>query len=257
MLDPMFKIFILKSLKELLGKVGITGDTMIGDLKFPDNVGTQYGTGTDMEIIYDGTQGIIDTSLVAPSDLLLKCGAGKTFVLDSGVYDDWVLTGIVLDGTGASAPDIVTTANGMKYRSFDGNNTTEQLFGTQELLHDWEEESAIEVHAHIKPSTTATGKIRFEFSWNIAKKDTVTNVATWDNTDSDFIEITTNNQYFHKYISICTMTMTGYHIGDIIEFRLRRVPTDTDDTYPNDVYLIDLGFHYKKDTLGSRTTTGK
>ena len=40
--------------------VQLTGDTMDGNIIFPDNIKALFGTGSDMEMYYDGSKGIID-----------------------------------------------------------------------------------------------------------------------------------------------------------------------------------------------------
>ncbi len=43
----------------------LTGGTMDGDVIFPDNIKALFGTGSDMEMYYDGSKGIIDNRLGA------------------------------------------------------------------------------------------------------------------------------------------------------------------------------------------------
>jgi len=83
-----------------LGDVNIKGYCKI----LSDTEVVTLGAGSDMSVGYDGTKGNIRTDLVAPSDLNVDCGAGKTIVLESSVWDDFPPVPIINSRLGSSPP---------------------------------------------------------------------------------------------------------------------------------------------------------
>ena len=77
----------------------LTGGTMDGNIIFPDNIKALFGTGSDMEMYYDGSKGIIDNragamQIRSASELSLMKGSSETmatFIPDGAVtlnYDN-------------------------------------------------------------------------------------------------------------------------------------------------------------------------
>lgn len=157
-------------------------------------------------------------------------------------------------GTGASAPDnVAISSTSILVKAFDGNVTTEQLYGAVELLHGYKEGTDISPHIHWLPTTNGTGNVRWQLEYVISDHDnpalvssttiTVDSSATgiaWKETVSEFPDI----------------SGTNLKIGNQFAFRLFRVPTAPDD-YPSDAAVLTVGIHYQQNTLGSATEFDK
>lgn len=167
------------------------------------------------------------------------------------VYKDINIGSINL-GMGASAPDLVAyNGTSIVMRAFDGNVTTEQLYGSTELQHDYKEGTDIVAHIHWCPTDTGTGNVIWYMDYVILENSVASAVTpisvtvpasgvAWKETRAD----------------IDTISGAGLKIGAQIAFRLYRVPTGS-DTYAGDAMVFTIGFHYQIDTIGSRGITDK
>jgi len=207
----------------------------------------------DVWIYYDWTDAIIDTWLVAPSDLIIDCGIEKTLELEEWVYMDENFDPII--GRWANAPDLINlNSTSIKIAAFNGAATLEEVSSHKELNHNYQEWTDLSFHIHRAPTTTGTGNVKWfleyyitDGNWPTVKATgtiTVTSAASgtaWDTTIGSF----------------WTITWTSFTIWDQVSLRLYRDPTDAEDTYWADAVVKTFGYHYKVDTMGSRQLTSK
>lgn len=174
-------------------------------------------------------------------------------------YRDEYTSGDWTTPSGSSAPDTVSITIGgfvTTVTAFDGNTTTEVKSNEFEIAHDLPIDAInsgmlkIEAHAHCSPSTNNAGNVKWHFEW-IYKP---VNAAPISMTTLTFIvEVAANQQYWHLLGGVeLPIPAGGYHIGDIIKFNIKRIPTDGDDTYANDIYLDKVALHVPTDGNGSR-----
>jgi hypothetical protein len=223
---------------------------------FPDSEPLYFGTGVDMSIDYDGSVGNIKTDLVAASDLHIDCGTAKTVVLDIPVYKDANVGALILS-TGGTAPGVVQwldndgDATGIYTVGFaDG----EQGSGCIEIPHDYQEGTDLVFHLHygINDAPTGTDKIRFDLIYNVQRDgQTFADSTTVDSTD-----VSVDTQYMTGRIDFAAITGTNFKIGDQFNFTIKRT-TAVGDAFAGEVLVQSVGFHYKIDTLGSRSITAK
>lgn len=230
-------------------RIGASGHLIALD----DNVQTRFGAGSDASITYDGTDMVIDSSLVAASDINITCGSQKTVELQNTVYEDENVGGISL-GKGASAPDLVSIgATSIRTYAFDGNAITEELEGCMEVPHSYKEGTDLVFHVHWMPTTNAAGNVKWQLEYE------------WENFGGTFGGSTTisvvdaagGTAWVEQRVNIGTISGSGKTIGSQFVFRLFRDPTDGSDTYGDDAAILTVGFHYERNTLGSRQITSK
>lgn len=175
------------------------------------------------------------------------------FVGAATVWDD-VNVGSVSLGAAASAPDPVQIASsGIYVKGFDGNVTAEQLFGEMELPHDYLEESDFVPHVHWMPSSTAVGTVMWQMTYLCAGDGDTDSAGTTITVLADAPGVA----YKRQRADFGTVSGAGHAIGDQFTFRLFRVPTEDEDSYPDDALVETIGIHYQKDTCGSRQITTK
>lgn len=174
-------------------------------------------------------------------------------------YRDEYVAGNWVSASGAAAPDAVAyTIGGIPYTllSFDGGNTEERVANSFEIPHDVALDELnsstlnLEWHIHFMPSTTSSGVVKWFFDYCYIPP----NLSPISQTSLNLTHtITSNQQYFHfiKGVSI-PKPPSGYHIGGIILFNLRRTPSDTSDTYSGDAILIKTALHVPINDFGSR-----
>jgi hypothetical protein len=220
-------------------------------------VGLKLGAALDMSVYYDGTNGNIDTDLVAPSDLTIDCGTAKTLVLEVPVYQDANLAGAVLAGNPGVTPgkdafvDEAGLATGIFTYSFAED---EGVHGSMEIPHDYKEGTNLVFHVHWQgiAAPTGTDNVQWRLIYTIARDGTTLDAAVpVDSADTPFA-----TRYQFKRTDIATITGTNIKIGDQLLFSLLRVLA-TGDAYAGDALLATAGIHYQVDTLGSRTISAK
>lgn len=170
------------------------------------------------------------------------------------VFKDISLSGLAFSPAGAAAPDLINFVNAnLQIYAFDGGVTTERLYITTEMNHDYKEGSDLEVHVHWTPTNTGTGDVYWQlyYSWQSANgtfgtpqliaSTSAARGTAWQNT----------------YGTFGTISGAGQTINSQLVLQLFRIPTATEDTYTGDAALIALGLHYEIDALGSRERTSK
>jgi hypothetical protein len=230
---------------------------------FPDSEPLLFGTGSDMDIYYNGTDGYIRTDLVAASDLHVDCGTDKTIVLDETVWDD-MLPYSINPGTGLSAmssEDYGTTGFKFNYFKNDSSANEEiQLFF--QFSHSYKTSTDIYFHLHVIPSQNGAGgnedvEFAIEYQW-IPINGTYS--TTTNTTDSQVFRVGATDSNKHKIFSWDVIADSAQGISSDLMIRVRRLTKTADrvnDNYTGKVYLRFADVHFEKDTIGSRQETAK
>lgn len=160
-------------------------------------------------------------------------------------------------GAAASAPDLIQVRGGMLFmRGFDGNSTTEQLFGTLELDHMWKEGSVIKPHVHWMATTAASGNVVWRLTWAVT--DPTLPVLSAEQAIYSQ-PAAAAGEWKTVFTALPDIALSAYHIGAQLTYRLWRYPNNPDglDTYPDDAVVETFGFHIEQDTIGSREVAHK
>lgn len=159
-------------------------------------------------------------------------------------WDDIIIYPTAL-GTGASAPDLVAfgPSGNLKAYGFDGNATSEQLYGSFEIPHNYLENSNIRPHIHWAPSTAGSGTVKWYLEYSITYPNGSFLAPTTISLTQD-----AGGVWKHS-VAEFNGVFSASKIGSICMFRLYRNPAD--DTYTGDAILLSLGFHYQLDGNGS------
>ena len=181
-------------------------------------------------------------------------------------YRDEYVGGVWLNAAGAAAPDLVQYTIGgvgMSLYSFDGNNTEERISNIFEQAHDVaiDELNAlvefIEAHLHCMPSTNNSGVAEMFLDFCYAGVNATPTTRT---SLKATITIPANSQYKHFIVSFkdalnnarLPKPASGFGIGNLMLFTLRRTPSGTGDTYPGDLILLKAALHVPTNDYGSR-----
>lgn len=244
------------------GTRALTGDWDAGDFNITvsaDNKNVQLGAGTDMKVGYDGTDGYVDTSLVAPSDLNLTCGANKTLELQNVVYDDLRITAGSFDRPGTSDPAMVVYApGGGAVSTYLPEFQVDDIVSfVVQLPHGYKTGQDIKVHVHWTPGangvTESGNKVGWKVDW------------TWANIGGAFGAMATADcsdacngvDHEHNMSPEVTITGSGKSISSMLICNLKRTDTGTDDTWVGAAsgqlpMVLEVDFHFPIDTIGSR-----
>lgn len=216
-----------------------------------DSLYHYFGGGDDMSIYYNGTNGYINTSLVAASDLYVSCGTDKTLVLTESVWEDIqfaVSTGKV---PAANYPDYDTFTTNTKEYKFDVDDYID--LAANECPHWWKEGTTVYPHLHTTLNgANSTGSNRYvKFTLYIAyAKDN----AVWTETTSTVeITIPTGTADMTNLFGTGTsVSLAGQTIGTQIKVRVKRIAATAGTEYANHIFVTQCGIHAEKDTMGSR-----
>ena len=167
-----------------------------------------------------------------------------------GQWNDFNFGGSSLGQLGAANPDAITLfgSGGIKGYAFNGNATTEELHGSGELLHGYEEGQNLYVHAHWMPVDTDAGNVLWQFEYSIANVGEVFPAPTILSTP----DAASGVVWTHQIIGLGIIAGLGLKINAQIMFRFFRDPTEGLDTYGSDAALIGVGIHTKFNSGGSR-----
>ena len=132
-----------------------------------------------------------------------------------------------------------------------------------ELLHDWKEGTAIELHVHwatggLNDATVRGVKWEIEYSWanKLGQGGTMV-FATSGPSSAETSIAAAEPALTHKYTSVVSFTPTGGKIGMYLLMRLKRIASVTNIAPAANPFGLAVGVHYEQDTLGSRTQVGK
>jgi hypothetical protein len=128
--------------------------------------------------------------------------------------------------------------------------TAESVYFNAEIHHDWLVGDPIECHVHWVPLTTNTGDV----AWKIAFMRTDIN-GTFSFTAGDTLSVRqagSGTAYKHQLANFGSVTMSGItNASAVISGVLIRDGDLNSDGYTGDAALLDIGFHYRKNTMGS------
>jgi hypothetical protein len=164
------------------------------------------------------------------------------------LWDDIIIMPESL-GSGASSPDLTTFSGTILAYAFDGNVTSEQLYGGFEIPHTYKEGTTLRPHIHWSPSNANAGNVKWKLDYVICDKNTggFTSPAT-----ISAIQETGSQSLKNNVVEFDIISGTDIRIGCIVKFRLYRDPTDVNDTYASDAFLLSLGIHHEVNSDGSR-----
>jgi hypothetical protein len=220
------------------------------------------GAGSNMSMYYNGTNGYIETNLVAASDLRITTGTAKTLVLDTVVYDDLKIPLGSLVMPGVSDPSLVAynvNGGGIDTYLYEFEKNDIASF-TVQLPHSYKEGENITAHIHWTPGARGDEENGATVGW---KMD-----YSWANIDGTFNTMATLNlsdacdgtDHKHQITPSGTITGTSKTISSMLICNVKRTDTGSDDTWAGTTsgelpMLLEIDFHFPIERIGSRTTT--
>jgi hypothetical protein len=220
------------------------------DILLPDNESVILGTGGDMKIYYDGTDGYIATDIVAASDLKIDCGSQKTVELQTTVWNDLVVSMSSVRLPAANPPTVTAYKSG-QVLAFSSASDNYVYFNVQ-LPHTYKEGTDIKFHIHYAIPTAGAGagveNIKFDLTYSWANADGTFNAAS---SGTATIDVQNTSADTHEIDGIATITGTGKNVSSVLICSLKR-DTGVANDYTDDVYVISADFHNETDTIGSR-----
>lgn len=191
-------------------------------------------------------------------DLTIKTGTAKTLKLDTTVYDDVNMAIASAKVPPSNTPTWSTfTANTNAY-TFAIDNYAD--LGTIEIPHTYKEGTDLEIHLHLATNglNNATArKVKYILYYTYGIPDNGTNQFIAESSLTAELTIPANQaDKSVYYLSMGTIAGTNIKIGTQFKCRIKRIAgTGTEPI--NDPFLGQVGIHFHKDTLGSRSISTK
>lgn len=187
-----------------------------------------------------------------------------TYVMTEGatVFDDIQFN--ISNGKvpAANAPSWSTFNTDFSEYSFAVNDYID--LGAQEFLHSWKEGTPVELHIHW---ATGSGNYvngdkvnwQIQYTWaNMATSQPFTAFSATATSSAETAFTTTVSPFSHVYTSVVSFTPTGGKIGAELKVRLKRIAKTAGGTDPgSNPFGLQVGIHFEKDTIGSRTGSAK
>jgi hypothetical protein len=226
---------------------------------YSDSKKHYLGAGNDMTVWYDGTDGQIKTSDVAPSDLNITCGANKTIELQNVVYDDLRVTPAGFDRAGVADPSLVSyTPTGSAIATYLYEFQKDDIaYFTVQLPHTYKTGQDIKVHVHWTPGLRGNEESGKYVGWKVD--------YTWANINgtfgamgtADLSDVCDGTDDKHQMTPEVTITGSGKGISSMLICNIKRTDTGTDDTWTGTAsgalpMILEIDFHFPIDTVGSR-----
>jgi len=180
------------------------------------------------------------------------------FIGDATVWEDLRVPISAIKRLGFSDPGWVQFKTdgagsvGVYALAFDPS-TDEEVYFSCQLPHSYKEGSDITPHVHWAPSDANAGGVTWglEYTWaNIDGTYGNTTIITADDS-------TDTTSHKHHMANFSAITGTGKTLSSMLVCRLFRDVSDANDTYASDAFLLEVDFHFEKDTVGSRTISAK
>jgi len=240
----------------ILGQDINPGQVIVG---VADNEKILFGEDEDASIYYDGTDLNIKTDEVAPSDLLIDCGADKTIELQEEVWDDIRINPGSFDRPGQSDPTFQTfTPSGAGTSTYLYEFAKNDIVSfTVQLPHKYKHGEDIGIHLHWTPGNWGVAENGNLVGWKVD--------YSWANIDGTFGAMATadlsdacdGTDDKHQIVEDVMINGAGKTISSMLVCNLKRTDTGADDTWASNSngeqpMILEVDFHFPINTIGSR-----
>lgn len=156
---------------------------------------------------------------------------------------------------GNDAPRAYTIpGTGLVLANFQNSAGITEIPASKELEHAWQVGTSIFPHAHIVKLTAAAGSVFLGFEYRIAHGTTVVTGAK-----TLVLSLTAaavlDEIVFADLGEIALTALTA--VGPQVTFRFYRDPGNIADDYAGDIAVTTVGWHFKRDSAGSRQVATK
>lgn len=167
---------------------------------------------------------------------------------DGTLFADIEITDIT-DPNGAATPDYITITRGgftFSTQGFDGSNTTEYKTYKVELSHWADLTKPLEVHFRGTPTNDSSGDVKMVIEYFLQKKNANGITGTSKSAKKTIVANGNTNAteyYFSFVLSTADVGLSTMENGDSLLINIKRIPSDSEDTYSADFALIEFGVH--------------
>lgn len=189
-------------------------------------------------------------------------GSPLTFAEEDGNFADlaartdqaWMMDGLeptLRDGVGNPAELASFKGNTLAYLFVPGSNM--ETYVNWDLPFNWATGTDLYAAIHWSPgANTGTGTVRWGLEFTFAAVN-----GTFGNTNTFYVDATVGTSSPWKHIQSVSDPFSGSAAEPNMRFliRLFRDGTASEDTFPDDAYLIGIDFYYQVNKFGTPSYT--
>jgi hypothetical protein len=164
-------------------------------------------------------------------------------------WNDYLTSGLALPKGGAGQPTLKNFQGNMDQLAFDGAGASiEESWTNVHVLHDYQGGTKVYPHVHWSHNNaTPTGDVVWKIDFSVAKGHSL-GVFPAESTVS--LQQTAAAQYTHQIIETSegdAIVATNLEPDTVIMMRIYRDPTDSNDTFEDDAFLLFVDLHVECD----------
>ncbi len=201
------------------------------------------------------TDSIVKVTSNSSDSITIKAKSGIRLYGNATMWEDLQFPLTAAKLTGVSDPNFTKVTDngsgstGIYAYSFSAT-ADQQVFISAEMVHEWKEGSDYYFHLHWYPSTADTGRIVFSIEWAVSNigatiGNSIVTVYVYN--------LNTPNSKKQFMTEMLTIPGAGLTISHGIGFTIKRLGSDSRDTYPGAIWITRAAIHYEKDAIGSTT----
>jgi hypothetical protein len=179
---------------------------------------------------------------------------------DATTYNDLPPVPLVAARVGANLPDLTVLVGNIKQYAF---KVDDEVFGAQEVLHEYKEGTNFNVHVHWATNgTDGTNRyVKWELEYALANvMESAPYTSLFSSSTPKSVEFlipaSTGDRAHTLSVLDSAVSGSGIKIGAYFIYRFRRFAAA--GTAPSaSPFAIALGIHINQDTAGSRTVSAK
>jgi hypothetical protein len=137
------------------------------------------------------------------------------------------------------------------YTFWFDKSSEEELFFTVQMPHAWKEGSNIHPHVHWTSKTSGVGKVSWglEYVWaNVLGNFNNSTIILATETIDSATSVVAKKHYI---TDLGTINGTGKTLSSMLVCRIFRDAANSNDTFNDDVGMLQIDFHYQIDSSGS------
>jgi hypothetical protein len=177
--------------------------------------------------------------------------SNDTVYLGNLEWDDLRFPAQGINPAGAvAAPGVDTTEADFPGTLLFDAGTTELVCGVAQMPHEWVEGTSLRPHIHWMKTTSAAGNVVWHLYYRVINRSVAS--EAWVGPVVGETESSPGNTADVEGITTFGDLPMPYLVtSKMLAWRLYRKADDAGDTYGADARLLELDFHYQKNSLGS------
>jgi hypothetical protein len=156
-----------------------------------------------------------------------------------------------INPAGTASPPSIDTTDPYAGTLLFSASVTNVIAGIAQIPHSWKQGTPISPHIHWAPTSTGAGNVAWRFSYQLAEINAAfPGTLTTAGIELDAADGTSGKHQLHAFTDIDTTGVSS--VSMCIVWKLERVGGDGSDDYADAARLLELDFHYERDSPGSR-----